>query len=73
MCSWEWIWQEAGDGEAGVGGAADWSGRRGVGGSHGRMLLAGGAPAPGQDRFVRVLSCLELYISYLVSDVCFCL
>lgn len=39
-----WIWPEAGDGEAGVG--PDWSGRCDLGGSHGRMLLAGGAPAP---------------------------
>lgn len=41
-----WIWPEAGDVEEGVG--PDWRERRDLVGSHGRMLLAGGAPAPEQ-------------------------
>lgn len=45
-----WIWPAAGDGKEGLG--LDWRERRDLGGSHGRMLLAGGAPAPEQARFV---------------------
>ena len=44
-----WIWPAAGDGKEGLG--LDWRERRDLGGSHGRMLLAGGAPAPEQARF----------------------
>lgn len=56
LVSGAWIWPELGDVEEGVG--PDIRERRDLWGSHGRMLLAGGAPAPEQTRFVRFCRCL---------------
>jgi hypothetical protein len=55
-----WICPEAGDEEVGV--ESDWRERRDLGGSHGRMLIAGAAPAPEQARSVLLCNWLVAHL-----------